>query len=230
MADVHVTLVFPQMAINCEWGAFDSDRHENLPRTAYDITIDQTSNKPGKQAYEKMIAGLYLGEIFRLVMCEMIFEGVLFLGQETYKVEKPFVFDTAFLSLIESDATDELLTVTGLFSHFFSLDTTIAERQFFVRLAQLIAERSARLSACGIAAIVTKMGLVEEGCGIATDGSLYNKYPKFPERLAQGLVDIFGEKGKGITTYHAEDGSGVGAAVIAAMTKERKAKGIAAEL
>jgi hexokinase len=36
-----------------------------------------------------MIAGLYLGEIFRLIMCEMIDEGVLFLGQETYKVEKP---------------------------------------------------------------------------------------------------------------------------------------------
>lgn len=49
-----------------------------------------------------MIAGLYLGEIFRLVMCEMIDEGILFLGQETYKVEKPYSFDTAFLSLIES--------------------------------------------------------------------------------------------------------------------------------
>lgn len=34
-------------------------------------------------------------------MCEMIDEGVLFLGQETYKVEKTFTFDTAFLSLIE---------------------------------------------------------------------------------------------------------------------------------
>jgi len=70
-------------------GAFDSTTHENLPRTSYDIVIDETSNKPGEQAFEKMIAGLYLGEIFRLIMCEMIDEGVLFLGQETYKVEKP---------------------------------------------------------------------------------------------------------------------------------------------
>lgn len=85
-------------------GAFDSAASEHLPRTSYDVTIDQTSNKPGEQAFEKMIAGLYLGEIFRLVMCEMIDEGILFLGQETYKVEKPYVFDTAFLSLIESYA------------------------------------------------------------------------------------------------------------------------------
>ncbi|GAA5962917.1 hypothetical protein JCM8115_007040 [Rhodotorula mucilaginosa] len=226
-----------EMAINCEWGAFDSTTHEHLPRTSYDVHIDETSNKPGEQAFEKMIAGLYLGEIFRLIMCEMIDEGILFLGQETYKVEKPFVFDTAFLSLIESDPTDELLTVTGLFTHFFSLDTTIAERQFMRRLATLIGTRAARLSACGIAAIVSKQGLLDEisdpktqTIGIATDGSLYNKYPKFPQRLEEGLVDIFGEKGRAIKTYHAEDGSGVGAAVIAAMTKARKAAGYAANV
>ncbi|BGP25508.1 hexokinase [Rhodotorula toruloides] len=222
-----------QMAINCEWGAFDSTTHEHLPRTSYDIHIDESSNKPREQAFEKMIAGLYLGEIFRLVMCELIDEGILFLGQDTYKVEKPYVFDTAFLSLIESDTTDELLTVTGLFAHFFSLDTTIAERQFMRRLAVLIGTRAARLSACGIAAIVSKQGLLDEAydpaktIGIATDGSLYNKYPKFAQRVEEGLVDIFGEKGRSIKTYHAEDGSGVGAAVIAAMTKERKAKGFA---
>ncbi|GAA5933728.1 hypothetical protein JCM1841_002810 [Sporobolomyces salmonicolor] len=223
-----------EMAINCEWGAFDSTAHENLPRTPYDVVIDETSNKPGEQAFEKMIAGLYLGEIFRLVMCELIDEGILFLGQETYKVEKPYVFDTAFLSLIESDTTDELLTITGLFAHFFSLDTTIAERQFMRRLAVLIGTRAARLSACGIAAIVSKQGLLEgphespnKVIGIATDGSLYNKYPKFPERLEEGLVDVFGEKGRAIKTYHAEDGSGVGAAVIAAMTKARKDAGFA---
>lgn len=126
--------------------------------------------------------------------------------------------------------TDELLTVTGLFSHFFALNTTISERQFFKRLAQLIGTRSARLSACGIAAIVSKMGYLEDGCGVATDGSLYNKYPRFPERLEEALVDIFGEKGKGIKTYHAEDGSGVGSAIIAAMTAARKGEGKYADL
>lgn len=75
---------------------------------------------------------------------------------------------------LHSDTTDELLTVTGLFNHFFSLDTTISERQFFKRLAQLIGTRAARLSACGIAAIISKQGYLEEGCSVATDGSLYN--------------------------------------------------------
>lgn len=33
-------------------GAFDSFEHEHLPRTKYDITVDESSNKPGEQAFE----------------------------------------------------------------------------------------------------------------------------------------------------------------------------------
>jgi hexokinase len=125
-----------------------------------------------------------------------------------------------------SDLTDDQLTVIGLFSHFFGIETNSEERKFFKRLAILIGTRAARLSACGIAAIVSKCGYLESGgCGVATDGSLYKQYPHFPERIQSALVDIFGEKGKLIETYHAEDGSGVGAAIIAAMSKERLEKG-----
>ncbi|THH04848.1 hypothetical protein EW145_g5224 [Phellinidium pouzarii] len=214
-----------EMVINCEWGAFDSFHHEHLPRTKYDQVVDETSNKPEEQAFEKLISGRYLGEILRLVICELIDEGVLFLGQNTYKLEKPYCFDTAFLSLMESDPTDELLMVIGIFTHFFALETTLAERQFFRALARLVGRRAARLSSCGIAAIVSKMGYLEEGCSVGADGSLYNKYPGFADRVHEGLVDIFGDKGRNIVTHHAEDGSGVGSAIIAAMTKKRKDAG-----
>ncbi|KAL1410136.1 hexokinase [Vanrija albida] len=217
------------MAINCEWGAFDSFKHEHLPRTRYDIIIDESSNKPGEQSFEKMIAGLYLGEIFRLILCELIDSGDLFLGQNTYKLEKAYAFDTAFLSLMESDPTDELLTVIGVFNHFFGLETTLEERQFFRKLAVLIGTRSARLSACGIAAIAQKKGYLEKGCAVGADGSLYNKYPHFADRIHEALVDIFGEAGRKIVTHHAEDGSGVGSAIIAAMTKKRKSEGYFAD-
>ncbi|KAF9238084.1 hexokinase [Melanogaster broomeanus] len=219
-----------EMGINCEWGAFDSFEHEHLPRTKYDAIVDETSNKPGEQAFEKLISGRYLGEILRLVICELIDEGVLFLGQNTYKLEKPYCLDTAFLSLMESDPTDELLMIIGIFTHFFALETTLAERQFFRALAKLIGRRAARLSSCGIAAIVNKMGYLDEGCSVGADGSLYNKYPGFADRVHEGLQDIFGDKGRNIITHHAEDGSGVGSAIIAAMTKIRKDKGLYAHV
>ena len=90
------------MAINCEWGAFDNE-HKVLPRTKYDVIIDHDSPRPGQQAFEKMIAGLYLGEILRLVLIDLhdnkdvhIFE-----GQDIAKLRKPYSLDASFLSQIE---------------------------------------------------------------------------------------------------------------------------------
>lgn len=67
--------------------------------------------------------------------------------------------------------------IIGIFSHFFAVETTLAERQFFRALAKLIGRRAARLSSCGIAAIVSKMGYLDEGCEVGADGSLYNVRP-----------------------------------------------------
>jgi hexokinase len=53
----------------------------------------------------------------------LILDGVLFLRQNTYKLEIPYVLDTAFLSLMESDPTEELLMIIGIFNHFFALET-----------------------------------------------------------------------------------------------------------
>ncbi|KAF8182264.1 hexokinase [Mycena galopus ATCC 62051] len=215
-----------QMAINCEWGAFDSFEHEHLPRTKYDVVVDETSAKPGEQAFEKLTSGLYLGEILRLILCELIDEKVLFLGQDTSQLEIPFGLDTALLSLMESDQTDDLQNVYGIFAHSFALETTIEERQFFRALAHLIVVRAARLGACGIAAIVRKMNYLEEGCLVGVEGSLYNKYPGFVETVHEGLQDIFGEQGRNIITRQAEDGSSLGSAIIAAMTRIRSDAGL----
>lgn len=77
--------------------------------------------------------------------------------------------------IFHSDPTQELLTIIGVFAHFFQLETTLDERQFFRSLAQLIGKRAARLSACGIAAIVSKCGYLDEGgCSVGADGSLYD--------------------------------------------------------
>ncbi|RYO76997.1 hypothetical protein DL766_000612 [Monosporascus sp. MC13-8B] len=65
------------IAINCEYGAFDND-HRILPRTKYDKAIDEESPKPGEQAFEKMSAGLYLGEIYRQIMCDFYDRGLVF--------------------------------------------------------------------------------------------------------------------------------------------------------
>jgi hexokinase len=90
------------MAINCEWGAFDNE-HVVLPLTPYDTLIDKRSPRPGQQAFEKMIAGLYLGEIFRLVLVDLHEnkEVHIFEGQDIKKLSKPYSLDASFLAQIE---------------------------------------------------------------------------------------------------------------------------------
>lgn len=90
------------IAINCEYGAFDN-QNKVLPRTHWDIIIDKESPRPGQQAFEKMIAGLYLGEIYRLVLLDLhIKPGVeLFKDQDISRLEKPYTLDSSFLAHIE---------------------------------------------------------------------------------------------------------------------------------
>jgi hexokinase len=91
------------MAINCEWGAFDNE-HKVLPRTPYDVIIDKESPRPGQQTFEKMVAGLYLGEIMRLAMLDLHENPdiELFGHQDVSLLRKPYSMDSSFLSEIEA--------------------------------------------------------------------------------------------------------------------------------
>ena len=217
------------IAINCEYGAFDNE-HKVLPRTKYDVTIDRDSPRPNQQAFEKMVSGLYLGELFRLVLCDLHdnrphCDVVLFDGQDLTALRTPFSLDASFLSMIEEDPFENLCETSELLSSKLGLEASKPELELVRRLAELIGTRAARLSACGIAALCRKKGL--KTCHVGADGSVFNKYPHFKARGAPALREILdwpktrrGEEDP-VDIRAAEDGSGVGAALIAALTIKR---------
>lgn len=205
------------MAVNCEYGAFDNARRV-LPLTKYDETIDRESPRPGEQAFEKMSAGLYLGEIFRLVMCDLHDKGLVFKSQNATKL------DTAFLSALEDDPPSES---RGLFKDLLNIAITWEELKLAQRLAEIIAVRGARLCTCGVSAICRMKGVTSGH--VAADGSVANKHPKFKARWAQAMGEVLDwprdRKDDPIIITSAEDGSGIGAAVISAMTVQRAKEG-----
>lgn len=215
------------VAINCEYGAFDNE-HVVLPLTKYDHVIDRDSPRPGQQAFEKMTAGLYLGEIFRLALVDIVDTrpGMIFDKQDTSKLRKPYYLDASFLAAIERDPYENLSDTESLFESVLNLHPTEDELELCRRLAELIGTRAARLSACGVAAICKKKNI--ESCHVGADGSVFSKYPHFKARGAAALREILGwapdEKDK-VEILAAEDGSGVGAAVIAALTLQRVKEG-----
>lgn len=164
------------VAINCEYGAFDNE-HVVLPLTKYDIIIDRDSPRPGQQAFEKMTAGLYLGEIFRLALLDLLETrpGLIFQGQDTSQLRKPYLLDASFLAAIEDDPYENLQETQELMERKLNIKATQQELEMIRRLAELIGTRAARLSACGVAAICKKKNI--ESCHVGADGSVFTKYP-----------------------------------------------------
>lgn len=211
------------IAINCEYGAFDNEQ-VMLPRTPYDIIIDRDSPRPGQQSFEKMISGLYLGEIFRLVLVDLHENKgcKVFHNQDISRLKKPYSLDASFLSLIEEDPFENLTETGELLHRILGIQANKPELELCRRLAELIGTRAARLSACGVAAICKKKNI--QSCHVGADGSVFNKYPHFKARGAAALREILdwpqGQPDP-VEIRAAEDGSGVGAALIAALTIKR---------
>ncbi|KAK8122611.1 hexokinase [Apiospora sp. TS-2023a] len=214
-----------KMAINCEYGAFDNS-HQVLPRTKYDIEICRESARPDEQAFEKMSAGLYLGEIFRLVMLDLHEQGLAFKGQNAFdELNQAFRLDTEFLSGMEHNTDKE---IQARFEKTLNLKAGRDELVVSRRVAESIALRGARLCVCGIAAIIKKKGITKGH--VAADGSVAIKHPGFRKRWTQAMGEVLdwpsNRTEDPIIMTNAEDGSGIGAAVISAMTIKRKNDGL----
>lgn len=202
-----------KVIINTEYGAFDND-FEVLPATPFDRQINGESLRPGSQVYEKMVAGLYIGEMLRLVLLSMHEQGKLFRGQDISHLRMKHALDASFLNICESDRTENLEVMRQEFAHTLTLDPPLDELKVCRYLIGLISTRAARLYACGIAAIHKKNDLRASHVGV--DGSVFNKYKGFKERAMQGLREIFdwtSEEQDLIVLRAAEDGSSLGAAL-----------------
>lgn len=210
------------MAINCEYGAFDNNLNV-LPRTKYDVAIDKESPRPGEQAFEKLSAGMYLGEIFRQILLDLNSRGLCFKGQDLTKLREPYILDTGFISDVENDDSPKLSNTAMTFKEVLNLSPSLAELALAHRLALMVAIRAARLCATGISAICRKKNITSGH--VAADGSVANKHPTFKQRWAVAMGEVLDwpadRKEDPIIITSAEDGSGIGAAVISAMTLQR---------
>ncbi|OAV92101.1 hypothetical protein PTTG_07867 [Puccinia triticina 1-1 BBBD Race 1] len=231
-----------KMIINTEWGAFDNSRNV-LPVTKYDNKLDRESINPRKQAFEKMVSGMYLGELTRNVLMDMIDEGVLFEGYSTEKLNRHYGFDTALMSQIDGGGVLSLSgkgreehlrkiedVIRGQFGLVDRAIGTAADWIVIKRVCEIVATRAARLSAAAIATVIkqteadSSSSLAnDQKISIGVDGSLIERYENFIDRLKRGLRDLFDDQVyRKIEIELAKDGSGVGAALCALQAKKQE--------
>lgn len=190
------------MIINMESGNFDL-----LPLTRYDLLLDADSQRPGEQRLEKMVSGRYIGELVRLIAQEVINIPIL-----------PYGLKSEDISLFLADTTPDLTKIEHLLAEKFNCATTHLNRANLQTLSRLVVHRSARLAAATYVGVLWHLDMkMQHNHTIAIDGSLYEKMPGYAGHLQDALVEVTGSDAAKIHVRLIKDGSGIGAAIAAAI-------------
>ncbi|KAK4492351.1 hypothetical protein RD792_003155 [Penstemon davidsonii] len=219
------------MVVNMEWGNFWSS---HLPRTSYDVDLDAESPNPNDQGFEKMISGMYLGDIVRRVILQMSQESDVF-GPVSSKLHAPFILRTPLIAAMHEDDSPNLNEVARILKESLEIpEVPLNVRKLVVKVCDVVTCRAARLAAAGIVGILKKIG--RDGSGgiasvktkngihkkmrrtvVAVEGGLYTNYTMFREYLNEAMGQILGEDvAPYVIIKVTEDGSGIGAALLAA--------------
>ncbi|KAF9439198.1 glucokinase [Entomortierella beljakovae] len=214
-----------QMILNTEWDAMGKASY--LPQTKYDKEIDAVSIVPGFQEFEKMVSGLYMGELVRLALVDMIEQNAIFEflgGKVPASLQPRLSFKTLFMSTIESDHTHEHNAIDKVFKTSFGIEgLTHDDRARVFELIHTIGKRSATMTAAACVALLLKangssvnLDDTKEITTIGIDGSVFEKYPHFSHSMMESLVEIMGQdRASRIRLELARDGGCIGAALVA---------------
>ncbi|NWS81720.1 HXK3 protein, partial [Toxostoma redivivum] len=206
-----------RMCINMEWGAFGDNGCLDHLFTHFDKVVDETTINPGKQRFEKLISGMYLGEIVRQILMVMVEKQLLFQGRPCPKLQTKNIFKTKFLSTIELNGL-ALRQIRAILNEL-ELDASFEDSVLMREVCQAVSLRAAQLCAAGLAAVVEKMrenrGLDQLDITVGVDGTLYKLHPCFSDNLKKTLKDL--APNCNVTFLLSEDGSGKGAALVAAV-------------
>ncbi|XP_077992238.1 hexokinase-2-like [Glandiceps talaboti] len=201
-----------QVLINMEWGAFGDDGTLNDIRTEYDETMDQNSFNVGKQKYEKMISGMYLGELVRIILLKLADSNLAFGGKTSDLLKTQWKFETAYLSQIEGDESADLSVCAQILKDL-GLTASSQDCVTVKTVCEAVSGRAAKLASAGIAAVACQLKQAEVTVGV--DGSLYKKHPKFHDRMTAAIKQL--APTVKVKFMLSEDGSGKGAALVAAV-------------
>ncbi|KAL6738078.1 hypothetical protein Aduo_011666 [Ancylostoma duodenale] len=213
-----------EMIINMEWGAFGDDGCLSFVYTDYDREIDQKSINPAKHLFEKMISGMYMGELVRIILELLARKGVLFKGDYD-AISKRECFTTKNVSEVETEMeeggkargfpkTREILTGCGVKT------ITDEDCHHVAYICTVVSTRAAYLTAAAVAQVLNRMKRPYK-VTVGVDGSVYRFHPFFKRLLDEKIGNLV-QKEVQYQLMLSKDGSGIGAAVVAAVATRMK--------
>ena len=194
------------MILNLESGGF-----MKLAPNRFDTAFDEASEKPGEQRLEKMVSGRYMGELFGMALSELLNEK-----------GKSYGFTSIDMSGMLEDESEGRAKVQEIVKDKTGHEISAEEAEQVRDLAVTVVVRSARLVTASFVGIIWQLsgeGGVQKQ-HIAVDGSVYEKMPFVKENIMRALSELLGEDAAKVDTVLDNGGSGLGAALAAAMSQE----------
>merc|ERR1719250_288559 len=191
------------------------------------------SVNPGKQIYEKMISGMYMGELIRQVLVDLMKDdlifvgadrerllerGLIFVGADRERLLERGSFFTRYASEIESDPVGEYTRARQAMEELgMDPDEITDEDCSSLRyVCEAVSRRASMMASAGVTALLKKMDYKD--VVIAIDGSLFRFHPHFKNVMQSRISQLMGINFK-FDLLLSEDGSGRGAALVAAVLK-----------
>lgn len=194
------------MILNLESGGF-----MKLIPNRFDVAFDKASEKPGEQRLEKMVSGRYMGELFGMALAELLHEE----GKE-------YGFTSIEMSDIILDTSADRSNVATIVNAKTDKTLAAADCELVQQLAAALVVRSARLVTASFVGIIWQLAgnAKPQQQHIAVDGSVYEKMPLAKENIMRAFSELLGEDAAVIDTVLENGGSGLGAAIAAAMSRK----------
>lgn len=206
--------------IDVEWGAFGDNGVLDFIKTKYDRTVDEGSLLKNSFTFEKYIGGKYLGELCRVILEELHLQKLFFPKVAQEKFPKPWTFGSDNVSKIEHDTlnsrNDNLLRILSNLGLEFEKDYNDDDIHILRYVCGLISKRAAQLLAINTSVILNRME--EQEITVAIDGSVYKHHPRLRHWISE-YTQLMSPSKKSKFML-AEDGSGKGAALVAAIAKK----------
>ncbi|VDL65642.1 unnamed protein product [Nippostrongylus brasiliensis] len=179
-----------QMIIDTEWGGFGDEGEADYIFTQYDKIVDERSDHPGVNSLDKLVAGMCMGEIVRLVLEKLCTHKVLFNGEGSKILYSIGSFPTKYISEILHDDCGSYANTRQIMDELGIDNYTFSDMLLFREVCLVVSRRSANLSAAAIACVLNRVKRTEGQMIVAIDGSTYKYHPFFDHWVVDKIKEL----------------------------------------
>eukprot|EP00884_Botryococcus_braunii_P000685 jgi/Botrbrau1/10617/Bobra.154_1s0007.2 len=213
------------MVINLELAGC-SAHCAHVPLLPEDMQLDEASVHRGQQQFEKLTAGLYLGDLSRRIILTLAEKGGWWEVTEAMQSKK--ILSTRAVLHAAGDSSSDLREVAEVLAMAFGLrksDLTPDIRTQVRKVCKYVVERSARLEAAALAGIIIHLQSEEPSAEgalppmtiVAVEGEIFRNSAAYVALVVRGLRDVLGpEAADHFALRVVEGGAAFGAACVAA--------------